>query len=82
MRSDDEFLSYDIRFPIILPKKHPVTKLIVKKHHEQGFHVAGTNQTLAGLSLWFWILCGREAILNGKISAWNVEEEKRNQCSR
>ncbi|XP_052771184.1 uncharacterized protein LOC128210870 [Mya arenaria] len=57
-----EFLSYDIRFPIILPRKHWVTKLIVKHHHEQGFHVAGTSQTLASLSLRFWILSGREAI--------------------
>ena len=57
-----EFLSYDIRFPIILPRKHWVTKLIVKHHHEQGFHVAGTSQTLASLSSRFWILSGREAI--------------------
>ena len=47
MRSDGrlkfaEFLPYDVRYPIILPRKNWVTKLIVKHHHEKGFHVSGT----------------------------------------
>ncbi|MEW8544200.1 MAG: hypothetical protein AB2693_11760, partial [Candidatus Thiodiazotropha sp.] len=52
MRSDGrlkyaEFLSFDVRFPIILPRKSSVTKLIVKEYHEKGKHVSGTNHTLA-----------------------------------
>jgi len=54
-------LSFDARCPIILPRKHWVTKLIVKNHHEKCHHL-GTNQTLASLSTRFWVVSGREAI--------------------
>ena len=57
-----EFLSYDACFPIILPRKHQVTKLIVKHFHEEGYHASGTNQTLAVLSTRFWIISGHEEI--------------------
>ena len=55
MRSDgrlknDKFLCYDVRYPVILPRKSWVTKLIVKDAHEKGNHVFGTKQTLAKLS--------------------------------
>ena len=57
-----EFLSHDARFPIILPRKHQVTKLIVKHFHEEGNHASATNQTLAVLSTRFWIISGHEEI--------------------
>ena len=41
-----DFLPYDTRFPIILPRGHWVTKLIVKHYHERGNHAAGVNFTL------------------------------------
>jgi len=68
MRSDGrltyaEFLPYDVRYPIILPRKNWVTKLIVKYHHELGNHSAGTNQTLSSLSTRFWIISAREEII-------------------
>ena len=67
LRSDSrlkyaEFLPYNVRYPIILQRKHWITKLIIKHYHEKGFHVAGTNQTLADLSSKYWIVSGREAI--------------------
>ncbi|XP_022793281.1 uncharacterized protein LOC111332252 [Stylophora pistillata] len=40
------FLPYDTRFPIIVPRGHWVTKLIVKHYHERGNHAAGVNFTL------------------------------------
>ena len=52
----------DARFPIILPRKHHVTKSIVKQYHEEGNHASGTNQTLAALSTRFWLISGREEI--------------------
>ena len=63
MRSDSrlsqaEYLPHDVKYPIILPRKHRVTKLIVKEAHEQGFHVAGTNQTL-GLHTILDTMCPR-----------------------
>ena len=67
MRSDGrlthaEFLSYDVRFPIILPRRSWVTKLIIKAQYEKGNHATGTNHTLSALSSRFWIQSGREAI--------------------
>ena len=69
-----EFLSHDARFQIILPRKHQVTKLIVKYFHEEGNHASGTNQTLAVLSTRFWIISGRE-----EIREW---EKECNECRR
>ena len=69
-----EFLSHDACFPIILPRKLQVTKLIVKYFHEEGNHASGTNQTLAVLSTRFWIISGRE-----EIREW---EKECNECRR
>ena len=55
-------LPFDARFPVILPRRHWVTKLIVKKYHEDGKHCLGTNQMLASISSRFWIVAGREEI--------------------
>lgn len=57
-----EFLSYNSRFPIILPRKHWVTKLIVRHFHEEEKHICGTNHCLATLSSRFWIVAAREEI--------------------
>jgi hypothetical protein len=75
MRSDTrlkfvDFISYDARFPIILPRKHWVTKLIVKNCHEKTCH-GGTNLTLAKLSGRYWVISAREEIRN-----WE------NQCAK
>ena len=57
-----EALPYDIRYPIILPRKHAVTRLIVDNYHSKGDHVAGVNHTLHMLSERFWIIAAREKI--------------------
>ena len=57
-----KFISYDVRHPVILPRKSWVTKLIIKGAHEKGNHAFGTNQTLAVLSARYWIISAREAI--------------------
>ena len=56
-----QWLPYDTRYPIILPRKHWVTQLIVKHHHELQQH-GGTNGTLSSLSARFWIEAAREEI--------------------
>jgi len=68
MRADErlryvEFLPYDVRYPIILPRKNWITKLIVKHHHELGEHTAGTNHTLSLLSSKYWVISAREEII-------------------
>ena len=57
-----EYLDYDTKYPIILPRGNWITQLIVRHYHEKGYHVAGTNHTLSALSQRFWILKGREEI--------------------
>ena len=69
-----EFLPQDARFPIILPQKNCVTKLIVQHYHEKDNHAGGTNQLLAALSTRFWIISGRE-----EIREW---ERECNECQR
>jgi len=54
-------LPWESRFPIILPKDHHITKLIIKECHEQTLH-GGTNKVLAELSTKYWIIAAREAI--------------------
>ena len=56
-----ECLPENTRFPVILPRKHQVTKLIVKRAHENT-NYSGTNQTLAELTRDYWIFSAREEI--------------------
>ena len=56
-----EWLPFDVRFPIILPRKHPVTRLIIRDCHEQRHH-GGTNETLAALSDHYLVEAAREEI--------------------
>ena len=51
-------LSYDEKHPIILPKKHHVSQLIVRYCHESLAH-AGREQTLAQTRKMFWTFGGR-----------------------
>ena len=56
------YLPHYVKYPIILPKSHTVTKLIVKHYHDEENHVMGTNLLLTKLSERFWIIRGREEI--------------------
>ena len=56
-----EYLPFDVRFPIILPKNSDVTNLIVKHFHELYDH-RGTNFILTKLSTKYWIISAREII--------------------
>ena len=67
-------LNWNSKHPIILPKNHAVTRLIIKQAHEESKHVGGTNHILAQLSREFWILSAREAIRK-----W---EKECNECKR
>ncbi|XP_065174407.1 uncharacterized protein LOC135804458 [Sycon ciliatum] len=57
-----DFLPRDAVNPIILPRHHTVTRLIVQQHHDQAQHVGGVNQVYASLCSRFWIVAGREAV--------------------
>ena len=87
MRSDGrlkhaKFLPYDVRYPVLLPRKSWVTKLIVKEYHERGNHATGTNQTLAALSTRYWILSGREEICEWEKECPVCRRQKSKPCSQ
>ncbi|XP_053373983.1 uncharacterized protein LOC128546731 [Mercenaria mercenaria] len=56
-----EMLSYDCRYPVILPRHDWITELIVRHFHEDSGH-SGTNYTLSVLSTQYWIPSAREVI--------------------
>ena len=47
--------------PILLPTRHPFTKLVIKEYHEKVYH-NGVHVTLTAIRQNFWILMGREAV--------------------
>ncbi|XP_047143024.1 uncharacterized protein LOC105850941 [Hydra vulgaris] len=66
------YLPYDVKYPIILPRGHTITCLIVKHYHDEANHVMGTNQLLTKLSERYWVIRGREEIRDA--------EAKCNKC--
>ena len=87
MRSDGrlkhaKFLSFDVRYPIILPRQSWITKLIVKDYHEKGNHASGTNQTLAAISARYWIMSGREAIREWEKRCSECRRRKAKACKQ
>ena len=55
-------LPYDAKHPVILPKKHRISRLVIAHIHNQGNHNLGVNVTLAELRQKYWIVNGREEI--------------------
>ena len=54
-------LPWETPHPIIVPRYHQITKLIIKDSHEKNQR-GGTNQVLAQLSSRYWIVSARETI--------------------
>ncbi|XP_076660824.1 uncharacterized protein LOC143364275 [Halictus rubicundus] len=54
-------LTYSEKHPLLLPKGHHVTNLIIKHHHLQNFH-SGTQTTLHSIRQKYWIPGGRNAV--------------------
>ena len=50
-------LSWDEKHPMVLPKRHHVSQLIVRHYHESAAH-SGREQTLCELRRIFWIIGG------------------------
>ena len=51
----------EVKHPVLLPKKHHVTDLIVKKYHEELAHI-GREHVLASIRQKFWIVKGCVAV--------------------
>ena len=54
-------LDLDARRPFILPRRHPLTKLIIRESHE-GVHHSGVRATLAQLRSKYWVPKGRQEV--------------------
>ncbi|XP_065198351.1 uncharacterized protein LOC135829896 [Sycon ciliatum] len=57
-----DFLPSDTISPIILPRTHPTTKLVITRIHGNGHHALGNNQVLNELVKRFWVVGAREAV--------------------
>ena len=54
-------LEFDNRYPIILPKEHRLTELIVRKCHEEVHH-SGVRATLCKLRTKYWVVRRRQMV--------------------
>ena len=55
-------LPYDTRHPILLPKNHPVTRLVIVGTHEALGYGSGVEQVLTELRSPSWIVKGRRLV--------------------
>ena len=60
-RIENAPLPYDTRFPILLPRKHPFTDLVILSCHEEVMH-NGVQETLVQLRSRFWVVKGRQEV--------------------
>ena len=77
-----EQLPYDVRCPIILPRGHRVTRLIVKHYHEKANHAAGVNFILSQLSERFWIIAAREEIRDWENQCYGCRRRRNKPASQ
>lgn len=54
-------LPYSTKYPIFLPRKHPITPLIVNDAHKRVLH-NGVRDTLTEVRVKFWIVKGRSLV--------------------
>ena len=54
-------VSQSTKFPYLLPKKHQLTKLIVRDTHEKHFH-SGANSTVTYIRQRYWIPAARQCV--------------------
>ena len=71
-----DYLSFHVKYPIILPRGNWITTLIVNYYHEKDHHVAGQSQTLAKISQRFWILRGREEVRECENNCYSCKRRK------
>ncbi|XP_017797043.1 PREDICTED: uncharacterized protein LOC108578262, partial [Habropoda laboriosa] len=60
-RLDNAPIAYEHKHPMILPAKHPLTKLIVEHEHRRLLH-SGHQLTLASLRARFWPITGKQVV--------------------
>ena len=56
-------LTYDVKYPIVLPKNHKLTQMLIQAEHLKLLH-AGPQAVLASLRQHYWPLSGRDSVRN------------------
>ena len=74
-----EFLNFNSKYPIILPKRHRVTELIIKEYHEKGNHTRGTNATLSDIHQNFGSYQQEKKFVDGNLCAIDAKKHMQNQ---
>ena len=60
-RLDRAELRHDAAYPMILPKKHHITQLVVADVHNRYRH-AGVDHVLAQVRIRYWVIDGRQGM--------------------
>ena len=60
-RLQNSSLEYEAKCPILMPRDHYVTTLLIRRCHESVMH-NGTKETLAELRSRFWVTKGRQVV--------------------
>ena len=60
-RLKNSSLPFDAKHPILLPSKHPFTRLLIIYEHERSFH-AGAYNTLSIIRQKYWPCAGRDVV--------------------
>ncbi len=58
---DAKFLAYEVRHPVLIPKDHPLTQILIAKAHVEVLH-AGVQHTHAHLLRKYWVVKGTGTI--------------------
>lgn len=59
--SKHQTLSFDHKFPMLIPKRHPVTSAIIRYFHQKSLH-SGPEMVLSLIRQTFWIPDGRSTV--------------------
>jgi hypothetical protein len=62
-RLQDADLPIDARNPILLPKNTEIARLIIRHHHDRGFH-SGVSSTICSIRQRYWITSIRQQVKN------------------
>ena len=77
-----EYLPYDVQSPLILPRGHWVTKLVVKHYRERANHSGGTNFVLSQISEKYWIPSAREEIRQWEGECNTCKRKRSKTCNQ
>jgi hypothetical protein len=57
-----DYISDEQKYPIILPRKHPISQLVIRRAHDAVGHPVGRDATMVELRKKYWIIRNREAV--------------------